>query len=117
MTTIKIFFFSSRRRHTRCSRDWSSDVSSSDLTWSQSVDKHCQEQTVWCKDLDTHCRKQTARITELEFHSREQTTWSREIEKYNRDQNRVVLDLVGIVQKSTSGADGGSPASAATPGG
>src|SRR2546429_2267091 len=27
------FFFSSRRRHTRCSRDWSSDVCSSDLYW------------------------------------------------------------------------------------
>src|SRR4030043_410926 len=26
-----IYFFSSRRRHTRCSRDWSSDVCSSDL--------------------------------------------------------------------------------------
>src|SRR5205809_3446069 len=29
---IYFFFFSSRRRHTRCSRDWSSDVCSSDLT-------------------------------------------------------------------------------------
>src|SRR2546422_5811694 len=28
------FFFSSRRRHTRCSRDWSSDVCSSDLYFS-----------------------------------------------------------------------------------
>src|SRR2546422_2901368 len=28
---ILFFFFSSRRRHTRCSRDWSSDVCSSDL--------------------------------------------------------------------------------------
>src|SRR5690606_40799505 len=27
------FFFSSRRRHTRFSRDWSSDVCSSDLTY------------------------------------------------------------------------------------
>src|SRR5690606_40161551 len=27
----KLFFFSSRRRHTRFSRDWSSDVCSSDL--------------------------------------------------------------------------------------
>src|SRR2546422_8463918 len=27
-----VFFFSSRRRHTRCSRDWSSDVCSSDLS-------------------------------------------------------------------------------------
>src|SRR2546429_9586563 len=26
-----MFFFSRRRRHTRCSRDWSSDVCSSDL--------------------------------------------------------------------------------------
>src|SRR5256884_8810258 len=34
------FFFTSRRRHTRCSRDWSSDVCSSDLlraTWSFST--------------------------------------------------------------------------------
>src|SRR5256884_3565418 len=30
-TILVFFFFSSRRRHTRCSRDWSSDVCSSDL--------------------------------------------------------------------------------------
>src|SRR2546429_5267844 len=30
-TVFFCFFFSSRRRHTRCSRDWSSDVCSSDL--------------------------------------------------------------------------------------
>src|SRR2546429_1595818 len=29
--SLWLFFFSSRRRHTRCSRDWSSDVCSSDL--------------------------------------------------------------------------------------
>src|SRR5699024_7012064 len=29
---INIFFFSSRRRHTRSKRDWSSDVCSSDLS-------------------------------------------------------------------------------------
>src|SRR3989442_5258614 len=28
---VHSFFFSSRRRHTRCGRDWSSDVCSSDL--------------------------------------------------------------------------------------
>src|SRR5690554_4726658 len=28
---MRFFFFSSRRRHTRCGRDWSSDVCSSDL--------------------------------------------------------------------------------------
>src|SRR5690606_40107930 len=31
-TPCLLFFFSSRRRHTRFSRDWSSDVCSSDLT-------------------------------------------------------------------------------------
>src|SRR6478752_9198796 len=31
--TGRFFFFSSRRRHTRCSHDWSSDVCSSDLSY------------------------------------------------------------------------------------
>src|SRR5436309_8517113 len=35
------FFFSSRRRHTRFSRDWSSDVCSSDLARA-----HCRERLV-----------------------------------------------------------------------
>src|SRR5207249_6325621 len=30
---LRNFFFSSRRRHTRSKRDWSSDVCSSDLTY------------------------------------------------------------------------------------
>src|SRR5256884_8709699 len=34
------FFFSSRRRHTRCSRDWSSDVCSSDLECDQQLFLH-----------------------------------------------------------------------------
>src|SRR5207302_7912011 len=33
---VYVFFFSSRRRHTRFSRDWSSDVCSSDLLSSSS---------------------------------------------------------------------------------
>src|SRR2546422_8230663 len=39
MTRLRsfFFFFSSRRRHTRCSRDWSSDVCSSDLILSDTV--------------------------------------------------------------------------------
>src|SRR5205809_2985399 len=32
LSLLLVFFFSSRRRHTRCSRDWSSDVCSSDLS-------------------------------------------------------------------------------------
>src|SRR5947209_19835290 len=33
MASSKLFFFSSRRRHTRYWRDWSSDVCSSDLNF------------------------------------------------------------------------------------
>src|SRR5215813_7113013 len=35
---VSCFFFSSRRRHTRCGRDWSSDVCSSDLDLDQSLE-------------------------------------------------------------------------------
>src|SRR5699024_12157797 len=33
VASVCSFFFSSRRRHTRSKRDWSSDVCSSDLSW------------------------------------------------------------------------------------
>src|SRR5690606_39544924 len=38
--TNKIFFFSSRRRHTIFSRDWSSDVCSSDLRTATPADEY-----------------------------------------------------------------------------
>src|SRR2546429_536903 len=44
------FFFSSRRRHTRCSRDWSSDVCSSDL----SVFPGCMEQRIGLREIHGH---------------------------------------------------------------
>src|SRR5690606_40600747 len=40
------FFFSSRRRHTRFSRDWSSDVCSSDLVLAAAVDARGVEMVV-----------------------------------------------------------------------
>src|SRR5207245_7432856 len=36
LSLLLVFFFSSRRRHTRCYRDWSSDVCSSDLSTRES---------------------------------------------------------------------------------
>src|SRR3989442_10830352 len=39
------FFFSSRRRHTRCGRDWSSDVCSSDLLFQGSLSKEIRSDT------------------------------------------------------------------------
>src|SRR2546429_5076068 len=43
-----LFFFSSRRRHTRCSRDWSSDVCSSDLI----AVRDASEVVVWLLPID-----------------------------------------------------------------
>src|SRR5438874_3733220 len=39
---LRLFFFSSRRRHTRSLRDWSSDVCSSDLHHVASGGKRCE---------------------------------------------------------------------------
>src|SRR2546422_11115879 len=40
LISVVFFFFSSRRRHTRCSRDWSSDVCSSDLNYGRGRSDH-----------------------------------------------------------------------------
>src|SRR4030042_3353658 len=51
-TKLVCLFFSSRRRHTRCSRDWSSDVCSSDLQKWQ--DKDFQEESGELLSLDQY---------------------------------------------------------------
>src|SRR2546422_2387259 len=45
---FSVFFFSSRRRHTRCSRDWSSDVCSSDLKALATGDRALESSDVAC---------------------------------------------------------------------
>src|SRR5699024_9092800 len=49
---VRFFFFSSRRRHTRSKRDWSSDVCSSDLRTSM-IEIHPFEQLVAFADCGT----------------------------------------------------------------
>src|SRR5437016_10111203 len=55
-----LFFFSSRRRHTRLVSDWSSDVCSSDLYGRRSAqqDLHRERARAWWADLRPH-QKQT----------------------------------------------------------
>src|SRR5438445_8559869 len=65
------FFFSSRRRHTRYWRDWSSDVCSSDLVFDDSTDMvyqimrlarfYAHESSAQC----TQCREGTAWTTKI----------------------------------------------------
>src|SRR5215813_10986711 len=46
-----LFFFSSRRRHTRCGRDWSSDVCSSDLDEVSVGEAGEERHAEWQQDL------------------------------------------------------------------
>src|SRR2546429_2214063 len=68
---FSFFFFSSRRRHTRCSRDWSSDVCSSDLqtidlTWTDNsafedgyeVQRCCQTGWIVVASLPANARSE-----------------------------------------------------------
>src|SRR6266498_5274825 len=51
MLMFVFFFFSSRRRHTRCGRDWSSDVCSSDLAEGLPVQIHANAPRPLVEDL------------------------------------------------------------------
>src|SRR5699024_12175394 len=47
LSVLYLFFFSSRRRHTRSKRDWSSDVCSSDLHTARQVTKVGNTRSRW----------------------------------------------------------------------
>src|SRR5690554_8188137 len=55
------FFFSSRRRHTRCGRDWSSDVCSSDLqTSEEGIEALRRRLNAMCRDGQLICNRRNA---------------------------------------------------------
>src|SRR5205814_6128020 len=82
-----VFFFSSRRRHTRCLSDWSSDVCSSDLNGSQLTGIQSGARPIECRVLvlpearDNECRNERGheqRPPGLVTHSRSRLrTWCR----------------------------------------
>src|SRR5207249_6941727 len=57
--TIYRIFFSSRRRHTRSKRDWSSDVCSSDLPMCTRCERTTKYQAWRCFSLDLVIRAHT----------------------------------------------------------
>src|SRR5207302_2636620 len=71
---VYFFFFSSRRRHTRFSRDWSSDVCSSDLspsTWASiELDTNrtpSKESTIFlCPSLSTRSKSSSPTFSRSE---------------------------------------------------
>src|SRR3989442_8287854 len=62
---LHFFFFSSRRRHTRCGRDWSSDVCSSDLlklVWMYSHFLRLSTIRLQRHHSDKQCRSEERRV-------------------------------------------------------
>src|SRR2546422_5192067 len=71
--SVFFFFFSSRRRHTRCSRDWSSDVCSSDLAHLRASDLDCRLGTPGLAQAamaDPRTARIAAWIDDVEMHHR-----------------------------------------------
>src|SRR5690606_39610782 len=60
-----LFFFSSRRRHTRFSRDWSSDVCSSDLGSLQEAERFSYNEYERFKERQFAAFKQTEAYKKL----------------------------------------------------
>src|SRR5207245_5001011 len=62
---MSMLFFSSRRRHTRCYRDWSSDVCSSDLAvvWARGLRPGALDVTVGAVGADTARTRHSLAVT------------------------------------------------------
>src|SRR4030043_1956822 len=93
------FFFSSRRRHTRCSRDWSSDVCSSDLHphgcsfgWEKIKEMKDNQIEFWAGDgftrlriVDVNERDETIYMITREG----KKTWPLDFQKLEEVHNRI----------------------------
>src|SRR5262245_49726982 len=67
LSIVLVFFFSSRRRHTRCLSDWSSDVCSSDLqgtTVKRNVDRDNQSLRGFLRLAETEYPEELLRVRE-----------------------------------------------------
>src|SRR5436309_13092359 len=65
MYFVFFFFFSSRRRHTRFSRDWSSDVCSSDLYGSTPALWHTRRGAEYCRGWERDLRSGSSPCSDL----------------------------------------------------
>src|SRR5690606_41029663 len=85
---VLVFFFSSRRRHTRFSRDWSSDVCSSDLLTSTSWEFVAQRRRGYVCGNAEH--RPTEGRLRFPFIAPEESTMPRAIHQFLRSEERRV---------------------------
>src|SRR5947199_7501776 len=82
---ISVFFFSSRRRHTRCLSDWSSDVCSSDLALAVKLTMHV--------DRARSLAAAGGDASEIEYHNGQVDLLVPLIKAYGSDQSFQVCEI------------------------
>src|SRR5690606_39899244 len=98
------YFFSSRRRHTRFSRDWSSDVCSSDLATSEGGVGSSLGNALAGLGISTEATQETARTaSEIDqMRDWQPVAWLASLGIVRSEERRVVKDA-----GARSGANGG----------
>src|SRR5438045_9236101 len=78
---VLFFFFSSRRRHTRCLSDWSSDVCSSDLRRAGRQPGEEKRTEHWRPRSQTPCPEKSGKVLKNQAISKSSLTDSRSEER------------------------------------
>src|SRR5262245_66489875 len=109
-----VFFFSSRRRHTRCLSDWSSDVCSSDLGARRSaqwMSSHCAGRAPWVRKPSVKVWRseerrvgKESRYREAPGEKKEHTNRKARAAYSTRDTTEAALSLRGSERKTLSRA-------------
>src|SRR5690625_5774931 len=91
------FFFSSRRRHTRWPRDWSSDVCSSDLWLYWAENSHANKLPIRAsaKDIATATNPAHHQMPRIRPH----LCWASEIGRASCRERGWITAVVGAVKK------------------
>src|SRR5437899_10520830 len=92
------FFFSSRRRHTRCLSDWSSDVCSSDLRCCEPCPIHAES---FCDQMDVFVRPVKRRSEERRVGKECRSRWSRDHEKNKKAKNKITKLRAQLIDYQT----------------
>src|SRR5207237_5810348 len=88
-TTLSIFFFSSRRRHTRFKCDWSSDVCSSDLGRMRARQRRRRSSQISCPPPIVEKSMRRRQPVRLDRHARALVRWSSQPSAHRSEERRV----------------------------
>src|SRR5262245_63582784 len=89
------FFFSSRRRHTRCLSDWSSDVCSSDLWPSESM-QFSRPMTLTAVSLPCSQRQSASVLSRVSRRASSSRRWQKRCSESDRKSTRLNSSHLGI---------------------